>query len=132
MTWFVITYGRFYMINHTAHFSTWKGTNFKTEFINNFFSWGDDTHIVFDHTVFQNINIFLFFSVGTSFSLFLVFLLYSYLLFSHRFSFLSWCYSLNGTLAFCSFCWYFENLTFQWYFCFVGFWFYLNFCLILC
>ena len=50
--------------------------------------------------------------------------------FSGPFSFLTWCYSL-GTPVFCfCFCWYYQNLTFQWYFCFAGFRFYLNFCLI--
>ena len=37
MIWFVITYGRFYMINQAAHFSTSKWTNFNKEFMSNFF-----------------------------------------------------------------------------------------------
>ena len=94
MIWFIITYVQFYTISHAAHFSSWKWTNFDKEFRSNLFSWGN-THLVFwSYRLLKYIQ--SFFSVGTSLSLFLVFLPYSFFYFPRPFYFLSYCYSLNG------------------------------------
>ena len=82
------------MISHAAHFSSWKWTNFDKEFRSNLFSWGN-THLFFwSYCLLKYIQ--SFFSVGTSFSLFLVFLPYWFFYFPRPFYFLSYCNSLNG------------------------------------